>query len=156
MQGFVFSHFDNFKQYQQVLIVSRNPLILINFGTCWAVTATTRRRVRQVVQKQHFSSLSQEQHVLHQDQLAPQGGLTGTIRRSGVTRLLEGISRENIPTPLASMVFKQLPSPKSVHMAWLNGCIWFSDTCQQITGEKKVAKFFSNVNSDNFNIYYYL
>ena len=34
-------------------------------------TATTKQTVRQVVQKQHSSSLSQQQHALHQDQLAP-------------------------------------------------------------------------------------
>ena len=34
-------------------------------------TAATRQSVRQVEQKQHFSSLSQQQHALHQDQLAP-------------------------------------------------------------------------------------
>ena len=33
-------------------------------------TVTTRPRVRQVMQKQHSSSLSQQQHALHQDQLA--------------------------------------------------------------------------------------
>ena len=86
-------------------------IFLNNSHLMQSFTATTRQRVRQVVQKQHSSSLSQQQHALHQDQLAPYGGLTVPIGEPVVTRPRGNIPERIYPLPpQASMVFKQFPS----------------------------------------------
>ena len=81
-------------------------------------TAITRQRVRQIV-KQHFSSLAQQQHALHQDQLAPKGGLTGPIGEAGVTAR-GNIPREYTHFPLLRWLSSSFHLPKFPHMASVN------------------------------------